>query len=161
MSVFVFQNNWLVFFIEPFLFLLLFCVRLPDVYTQFRKAVETQSRVRPLIVSPDQLRPLPPGLEEGALPTLEDLGQSGKNLAPMASSYLHHNLLVCTTLHYIDASSFQVSSHIVEIGRKKSPASHMFIIPTSPYAGTHFFITSCGLLQHFIYLFICQFFLLP
>ncbi|KAG7259523.1 hypothetical protein CRUP_014149 [Coryphaenoides rupestris] len=50
--------------------------RLPDVYTQFRKAVETQSRVRPLIVSPDQLRPLPPGLEEGALPTLEDLGQS-------------------------------------------------------------------------------------
>lgn len=39
--------------------------RLPDVYTQFRKAAETQSRVRPL----------PQGLEEGAIPTAEDLEQ--------------------------------------------------------------------------------------
>uniref|UniRef100_A0A8C5F713 Cryptochrome DASH n=1 Tax=Gadus morhua TaxID=8049 RepID=A0A8C5F713_GADMO len=50
--------------------------RLPDVYTQFRKAVETQSRVRPLFLSPDQVRPLPPGLEEGDVPTLEELGQT-------------------------------------------------------------------------------------
>uniref|UniRef100_A0A665UNE0 Cryptochrome DASH n=1 Tax=Echeneis naucrates TaxID=173247 RepID=A0A665UNE0_ECHNA len=48
---------------------------LPDVYTQFRKAVETQSRVRPAIPTPEQLKPLPPGLEEGAIPTALDLEQ--------------------------------------------------------------------------------------
>lgn len=53
-------------------------VRLPDVYTQFRKAVETQSRVRPLFPTPEQLKPLPDGLEEGAIPTAEDLEQTGE-----------------------------------------------------------------------------------
>ncbi|KAM8881871.1 cryptochrome DASH [Synchiropus picturatus] len=47
--------------------------RLPDVYTQFRKAVEEKSRVRPLIPTPEQLRPLPQGLQEGDIPTPEDL----------------------------------------------------------------------------------------
>lgn len=50
--------------------------RLPDVYTQFRKAVESQSRVRPLIPTPEQLKPLPQGLEEGGIPTAEDLEQT-------------------------------------------------------------------------------------
>eukprot|EP00064_Thunnus_orientalis_P007326 superscaffoldBa00000805_g7346 len=50
--------------------------RLPDVYTQFRKAVETQSRVRPVFPTPEQLKPLPSGLEEGAIPTAEDLQQT-------------------------------------------------------------------------------------
>ncbi|XP_029978740.1 cryptochrome DASH [Sphaeramia orbicularis] len=50
--------------------------RLPDVYTQFRKAVETQSRVRPVFPTPEQLKPVPPGLDEGAIPTAEDLEQT-------------------------------------------------------------------------------------
>lgn len=54
-------------------------------YTQFRKAVETQGRVRPLIPAPEQLRPVPPGLEEGAIPTAEDLGQTGEHAAYMKS----------------------------------------------------------------------------
>lgn len=53
-------------------------VRLPDVYTQFRKAVETQSKVRPVFPTPEQLKPLPQGLEEGAIPTAEDLQQTGE-----------------------------------------------------------------------------------
>ncbi|MFT7800082.1 cryptochrome DASH-like [Arapaima gigas] len=50
--------------------------RLPDVYTQFRKAVETQSEVRPVLPAPDTLKPFPVGLEEGPIPTLKDLGQT-------------------------------------------------------------------------------------
>lgn len=53
-------------------------LRLPDVYTQFRKAVETQSRVRPDFPTPEQLKPLPSGLEEGAIPTAEDLQLTGE-----------------------------------------------------------------------------------
>ncbi|XP_036377802.1 cryptochrome DASH [Megalops cyprinoides] len=49
--------------------------RLPDVYTEFRKAVETRCRVRPVLPTPDLLKPLPPGLEEGPVPTHQDLGQ--------------------------------------------------------------------------------------
>ncbi|KAG5268568.1 hypothetical protein AALO_G00214000 [Alosa alosa] len=49
--------------------------RLPDVYTQFRKAVESQSRVRPVLPTPAQLRSLPLGLEEGPVPTYQDLEQ--------------------------------------------------------------------------------------
>lgn len=52
--------------------------RLPDVYTQFRKAVETQGRVRPVLPTLDQLKPLPPGsgLDEGLIPSPEDLEQT-------------------------------------------------------------------------------------
>ncbi|XP_054893666.1 cryptochrome DASH [Poeciliopsis prolifica] len=50
--------------------------RLPDVYTEFRKAVESQSRVRPVLLTPERLNPLPPGLEEGTIPTAEDLQQT-------------------------------------------------------------------------------------
>ncbi|TRY85533.1 hypothetical protein DNTS_033065 [Danionella cerebrum] len=54
---------------------------LPDVYTQFRKAVEAQSRVRPVLPSPEQLKPLPSGLEEGTIPTFKSLGQTGLHWA--------------------------------------------------------------------------------
>lgn len=54
------------------------CIRLPDVYTQFRKAVEIQSSVRPVFPTPERLNPPPPGLEEGAIPTVEDLQQTGE-----------------------------------------------------------------------------------
>ncbi|XP_077591772.1 cryptochrome DASH [Stigmatopora nigra] len=49
--------------------------RLPDVYTQFRKEVESKSRVRPEFPTLDRLRPLPLGLQEGNIPTADDLQQ--------------------------------------------------------------------------------------
>uniref|UniRef100_A0AAR2K3F7 Cryptochrome DASH n=1 Tax=Pygocentrus nattereri TaxID=42514 RepID=A0AAR2K3F7_PYGNA len=48
---------------------------LPDVYTAFRKAVEAQSRVRPVLPLAEHIRPLPLGLEEGPIPTFDDLEQ--------------------------------------------------------------------------------------
>ena len=51
--------------------------RLPDVYTQFRKRVEAESRVRPLIPVPDQLKPLPDGIDVGDIPTFQSFGQTG------------------------------------------------------------------------------------
>uniref|UniRef100_A0A1A8F894 Cryptochrome DASH n=1 Tax=Nothobranchius korthausae TaxID=1143690 RepID=A0A1A8F894_9TELE len=50
--------------------------RLPDVYTQFRKEVESRSRVRPVFPTPERLNPLPPGVEGGDVPTAEDLQQT-------------------------------------------------------------------------------------
>uniref|UniRef100_A0A672R2C8 Cryptochrome DASH n=1 Tax=Sinocyclocheilus grahami TaxID=75366 RepID=A0A672R2C8_SINGR len=50
---------------------------LPDVYTQFRKVVEGQGRVRPVLSTPEQVKSLPLGLEEGTIPTFEGLGQTG------------------------------------------------------------------------------------
>lgn len=47
---------------------------IPEVFTQFRKAVEQHSSVRPCLPAPDQLPPLPPSLDVGALPSLGDLG---------------------------------------------------------------------------------------
>lgn len=52
--------------------------RLPDVYTHFRKALESGARVRPTLQMPDQLKPLAPGLQEGIIPTMEDFGQKGE-----------------------------------------------------------------------------------
>ncbi|KAI4901418.1 hypothetical protein NFI96_018549, partial [Prochilodus magdalenae] len=49
---------------------------LPDVYTAFRKAVEAQSRVRPVHPTPEHIRPLPPDLTEGPVPTFDDLEQT-------------------------------------------------------------------------------------
>lgn len=48
---------------------------LPDVYTQFRKVVEAQCKVRPTLQMPEKLKSLPADLEEGSVPTAEDLGQ--------------------------------------------------------------------------------------
>ncbi|XP_013407859.1 cryptochrome DASH [Lingula anatina] len=50
----------------------------PDVYTQFRKAVEGQSSVRKLLEIPEQLKPPPPDLEEGEMPTMQTFGMQGE-----------------------------------------------------------------------------------
>jgi len=47
--------------------------KLPEVFTQFRKAVEKESQVFPPFPTPDQLPPLPGELELGELPTLSEL----------------------------------------------------------------------------------------
>lgn len=47
---------------------------LPEVFTQFRKAVEQHSSVRVCVPLPEQLPPLPDSLEVGALPGLDELG---------------------------------------------------------------------------------------
>ena len=49
----------------------------PDVYTNFRKGVEKQSRVRSTIDPPDALPALPDAVEPGPIPTLDDLGLDG------------------------------------------------------------------------------------
>ena len=54
--------------------------RLPDVYTQFRKQVEGGCRVRQPLEMPAQLNPLPPGIEEGEIPSSEALGVKGETL---------------------------------------------------------------------------------
>ena len=48
----------------------------PDVYTQFRKGVESRSSVRDIIHTPDALKSLPPinGGKLGDMPSLKDLG---------------------------------------------------------------------------------------
>ncbi|XP_048732268.2 eIF-2-alpha kinase GCN2-like [Ostrea edulis] len=46
----------------------------PDVYTQFRKCVEAQAPVRKCFDMPESFKPLPQGVEEGDIPTQEDLG---------------------------------------------------------------------------------------
>lgn len=48
--------------------------RVPDTYTNFRKAVEAQSRVRAPVVMPDCLKPLPSDVDPGQLPSLAQLG---------------------------------------------------------------------------------------
>ncbi|XP_076463876.1 cryptochrome DASH-like [Babylonia areolata] len=45
---------------------------LPDVYTQFRKRVEASDRVRHVVPTPDKLRPVPPGLDPGNIPSTEE-----------------------------------------------------------------------------------------
>jgi deoxyribodipyrimidine photo-lyase len=47
---------------------------LPELFTEFRKQVEQQARVKPPLAAPTQLPPLPPDLERGELPTPTDLG---------------------------------------------------------------------------------------
>jgi len=47
---------------------------IPKVYTNFRKAVEKKSTVRPTLDAPDSLLPLPEGLNPGSVPTLDELG---------------------------------------------------------------------------------------
>lgn len=47
---------------------------LPDVYTQFRKAVEAQTYVRKVINVPDRLKPLPDGVQSEPLPSPAELG---------------------------------------------------------------------------------------
>lgn len=48
--------------------------QLPEVFTQFRKAVEKDSQVFPTFHTPEKLPPLPDELEPGRLPSLSELG---------------------------------------------------------------------------------------
>uniref|UniRef100_A0A8C5QHK3 Cryptochrome DASH n=1 Tax=Leptobrachium leishanense TaxID=445787 RepID=A0A8C5QHK3_9ANUR len=59
--------------------------RLPDVYTQFRKAVEAQCQARPTLQMPDRLKPLPDGLEEEGIPTQGDFGQENPVTDPRSA----------------------------------------------------------------------------
>jgi len=47
---------------------------IPDTYTQFRKEVESKSKVRPVLAMPQSLKPIPPGLPLGSVPDLQALG---------------------------------------------------------------------------------------
>jgi len=47
---------------------------IPDTYTQFRKEVESRSKVRPVLAMPEYLKPLPPGLPVGSIPESQALG---------------------------------------------------------------------------------------
>jgi deoxyribodipyrimidine photo-lyase len=47
---------------------------LPELFTAFRKQVETHSGITSAIPAPKQLQPLPVGLDRGDLPTLAELG---------------------------------------------------------------------------------------
>ena len=46
----------------------------PDVFTPFRKRCQKQCSVRSTVPTPDALPPLPPSLDSGTIPTLQDLG---------------------------------------------------------------------------------------
>jgi len=46
---------------------------IPDTYTQFRKEVESKSKVRQVLAMPDTLKPLPPGLTVPSFPDLTSL----------------------------------------------------------------------------------------
>ena len=66
--------------------------RLPDVYTEFRKAVEGGCKVRSCVDLPDKLNPLPAGVEEGDIPSMTDLGVEGRLI--LLALIIYHCLLV-------------------------------------------------------------------
>ncbi|XP_044281217.1 cryptochrome DASH-like [Varanus komodoensis] len=59
--------------------------RLPDVFTQFRQAVESQAAVRPCLKMSLQLKSLPPGVEEGPVPSLEEFGRTAPSSDPRSA----------------------------------------------------------------------------
>lgn len=56
--------------------------RLPEVYTQFRKAVEKESQVAPTFPTPEKLPPLPEAVDPGELPTLSDFSLEENPIDP-------------------------------------------------------------------------------
>jgi deoxyribodipyrimidine photo-lyase len=54
--------------------------QVPELFTTFRKAVENESTVRPIVVGPQQLSPLPAGVNPGEIPTLDSLGLTSPEL---------------------------------------------------------------------------------
>lgn len=61
---------------------------LPDIYTQFRKGVEYNCKVRPALKMPAQMGPLPESLSEkiggsGDVPTMADLGLKYREQSPL------------------------------------------------------------------------------
>jgi len=57
----------------------------PDVFTQFRKETEHITTVREPLPSPSALPPLPPNLEPGEMPTLQDFGMAPFETDPRAA----------------------------------------------------------------------------
>lgn len=58
---------------------------LPDIFTEYRKAVERRWLVRPPLAAPTKLPPLPAGIEPGELPAVEDLSPTGRRPDPRAA----------------------------------------------------------------------------
>ena len=56
--------------------------RLPEVFTQFRKAVEQESQIFPTFATPDKLPPLPAEVDPGEIPTLADFGLEETSIDP-------------------------------------------------------------------------------
>lgn len=56
----------------------------PDVFTQFRKEVERYIPVREPLPRPDVLNPIPPRIDPGEVPTLEDFGHEAFETDPKA-----------------------------------------------------------------------------
>lgn len=50
---------------------------MPDVYSDFREAVEKQSKIREPVAAPEEISAVPTGLPAGEIPTLQALGISG------------------------------------------------------------------------------------
>ena len=45
---------------------------IPDTYTQFRKEVESKSKIRKVLDMPNSLKPIPPGLDVKSVPEFLD-----------------------------------------------------------------------------------------
>ena len=67
---------------------------IPDTYTEFRKSCEARCSVRPVVETPERLKPLPPVKDGrlGDIPTLEELGY------PAEVRKLYFNMAGCTVL---------------------------------------------------------------
>lgn len=61
--------------------------RIPEVFTQFRKAVEKDPAVNAALATPAQLPPLPEDLSVGDIPTLADLGLEAPEPDPRSVMY--------------------------------------------------------------------------
>ncbi|MEL6605985.1 MAG: DASH family cryptochrome [Cyanobacteria bacterium J06614_10] len=56
--------------------------KLPEVFTQFRKAVEKESQVFPTFAAPGKLPPLPADVDPGEIPSLSDYGLEKAEIDP-------------------------------------------------------------------------------
>ena len=56
--------------------------KLPEIFTQFRKAVEKETQVREIFQAPAQLPSLPENIEPGELPTLSDFKLTERSIDP-------------------------------------------------------------------------------
>jgi deoxyribodipyrimidine photo-lyase len=63
---------------------------LPDVFTKFRHQVEARATVRPEVLPPAKLPPLPPGLDPGTVPTLAELDFDETDATPDPRAALVH-----------------------------------------------------------------------
>merc|ERR1712142_904002 len=61
---------------------------IPDTYTQFRKSVEMQSKIRDPVTMPEKLRSLPPiELDHGQVPTMAVLGVIENSRSPPSNAF--------------------------------------------------------------------------